>query len=146
MDNPVRLSYNVLRDIITRSVSVIATQPFYVIAVRMMAQFVGRETKYSDIFDSAMHIFIEQGLAGFYQGLVPRLTGELLFVIVSSTLIFTVNTLVTKDETLRLLLACGTRYVAASVTCLFRVLSTCMAVTGSGLKPDVGIWLTLIFV
>ena len=114
--------------------SVIASQPFYVIAVRMMAQFVGRETQYPDILGSAVHIFTEQGLVGLYQGLVPRLTGELMYIIVSSTLIFTVNTLLTKDAILRLLFAGGSHYVASNVTCLFRVISTCMAVTGSGLK------------
>ena len=91
--------------------SVIASQPFYVIAVRMMAQFVGRETQYPDILGSAVHIFTEQGLVGLYQGLVPRLTGELMYIIVSSTLIFTVNTLLTKDAILRLLFAGGSHYV-----------------------------------
>lgn len=33
-------------DIITHATAIIVSQPFHVITVRMMAQFVGRETKY----------------------------------------------------------------------------------------------------
>jgi len=34
------------RDVVCRTVAIVASQPFTVIAVRMMAQFVGGENKY----------------------------------------------------------------------------------------------------
>ena len=34
------------RDVVCRTVAIVASQPFSVIAVRMMAQFVGGENKY----------------------------------------------------------------------------------------------------
>uniref|UniRef100_A0A3B3E262 Mitochondrial carrier 1 n=1 Tax=Oryzias melastigma TaxID=30732 RepID=A0A3B3E262_ORYME len=49
-------------------------------SVRLMAQFVGREVKYSGIFSCVIRIFKEEGLSGFYVGLLPHLLGEVLLL------------------------------------------------------------------
>lgn len=45
-----RCIYELLRDVVSRVVGVIASHPLEVIAVRAMAQFVGGETKYRYCF------------------------------------------------------------------------------------------------
>uniref|UniRef100_A0A8C2W989 Mitochondrial carrier 1 n=1 Tax=Cyclopterus lumpus TaxID=8103 RepID=A0A8C2W989_CYCLU len=54
--------------------------PSAVMSVRCMAQFVGREVEYGGMFSCIVKIFKEEGLAGFYVGLVPNVAGEVLFI------------------------------------------------------------------
>lgn len=42
----------------------VISSPFHVISIRMMAQFVGRETKYSSIFGSIVQIYKDEGILG----------------------------------------------------------------------------------
>lgn len=51
-------------DIVCVTASAIASQPFYVIAVRTMGQFVGRETSYKSLFQSIAYIFENEGITG----------------------------------------------------------------------------------
>ncbi|KAF7650933.1 hypothetical protein LDENG_00118740 [Lucifuga dentata] len=51
-----------------------------VMSVRCMAQFVGREVKYRGLFSCIIRIFKEEGVAGFYVGVVPHMLGEILFL------------------------------------------------------------------
>ena len=44
---------------------------------RTMAQFVGRETKYSNVFGSVGEVYRTNGVVGFFAGVVPRLVGEI---------------------------------------------------------------------
>lgn len=52
------------RDIVVHTTSAIIYSPFHVISIRMMAQFVGRETKYDSIFGSIIQIWKEEGILG----------------------------------------------------------------------------------
>ncbi|KAL9984935.1 hypothetical protein ACROYT_G007282 [Oculina patagonica] len=58
--------------------ALIISHPFYVISVRMMVQFVGQETIYSGLRSSIREIYNNEGLAGFFSGVIPRLIGEVL--------------------------------------------------------------------
>ena len=49
------------------------------------------------IFGSAQEIYRESGLAGFFQGLVPRITGEILAIVLASSVTYTVNTYIISD-------------------------------------------------
>ena len=51
----------------------VITRPFTVITLRGIAQHVGQETMYSSILQAVRHIYNEEGIAGFYSGLVPAL-------------------------------------------------------------------------
>lgn len=52
------------RDIVVHTTSAIIYSPFHVISVRMMAQFVGKETKYDSIFGSVVQIWKDEGIFG----------------------------------------------------------------------------------
>ncbi|KAK7883947.1 hypothetical protein WMY93_027070 [Mugilogobius chulae] len=54
------------QETLVRCLSRVACHPFHVVSVRCMAQFVGREVKYSGMLSCMMRIFKEEGLAGFY--------------------------------------------------------------------------------
>ncbi|XP_019746349.1 mitochondrial carrier homolog 1-like [Hippocampus comes] len=75
----------------------IAVHPFHVMSVRCMAQFVGREVKYSGILSSISRIFQEEGVAGFYVGLMPHVLGEVLFLWCCNLLVHFINTYALDD-------------------------------------------------
>ncbi|KAF7212938.1 mitochondrial carrier 2 [Nothobranchius furzeri] len=54
------------REMIARSCAAVVTHPFHVITLRCMVQFIGRETKYSGVFDSIVTVYREEGLLGFF--------------------------------------------------------------------------------
>jgi len=58
--------------------ALVISHPFYVISVRMMVQFVGKETIYSGLRASIREIWDNEGIAGFFSGIIPRLIGEIL--------------------------------------------------------------------
>uniref|UniRef100_A0A7N6AY82 Mitochondrial carrier 1 n=1 Tax=Anabas testudineus TaxID=64144 RepID=A0A7N6AY82_ANATE len=63
-----------------------------IMSVRCMAQFVGREVKYGGIFSCIIKIFKEEGVAGFYVGLMPHVLGEVLFLWCCNLLAHFINT------------------------------------------------------
>nr|CAD7424679.1 unnamed protein product [Timema monikensis] len=87
-------------DIAAQAAAIIASQPFNVIAVRMMAQFVGAEKIYSGVLSSIGHIYHEEGLLGFFSGLMPRLLGELVALVISSTITYFINSYIISDREL----------------------------------------------
>ncbi|KAG8002954.1 Mitochondrial carrier-like protein 1 [Nibea albiflora] len=64
----------------------------YVMSLRCMAQFVGREVTYSGMFSCIVKIFKEEGVAGFYSGLIPHVVGEVLFLWCCNLLAHFINT------------------------------------------------------
>ncbi|KAK2850809.1 hypothetical protein Q5P01_007085 [Channa striata] len=68
------------QEMIIQCLSRVAAHPFHVMSVRCMAQFVGRELKYGGPFSCIMKIFKEEGVAGFYVGLMPHVLGDVLFL------------------------------------------------------------------
>ncbi|XP_030589417.1 mitochondrial carrier homolog 1-like [Archocentrus centrarchus] len=70
----------------------VATHPFHVMSVRCMAQFVGREVKYSGMLSCIVKIFKEEGVSGFYVGLIPHVLGEVLFLWCCNLLAHFINT------------------------------------------------------
>ncbi|XP_026187958.1 mitochondrial carrier homolog 1 [Mastacembelus armatus] len=79
-------------EMIIQCLSRIATHPFHVMSVRCMAQFVGREVKYRGMFSCIVKIFKEEGVAGFYAGLMPHVLGEVLFLWCCNLLAHFINT------------------------------------------------------
>uniref|UniRef100_A0AAY4ERZ8 Mitochondrial carrier 1 n=1 Tax=Denticeps clupeoides TaxID=299321 RepID=A0AAY4ERZ8_9TELE len=68
------------------------------ISVRCMAQFVGREAKYGGLFSSIVKIFQEEGLGGFFVGLVPHVLGEVIFLWCCNLLAHFINTYAVDDN------------------------------------------------
>ncbi|XP_072223235.1 mitochondrial carrier homolog 1-like isoform X2 [Leuresthes tenuis] len=79
-------------EMIIQCLSRVATHPFHVMSVRCMAQFVGKEVKYGGMFSCLIKIFKEEGVAGFYVGLIPHVLGEVLFLWCCNLLAHFINT------------------------------------------------------
>lgn len=73
------------RNVVIHAAGTVIASPFHVISLRMMAQFIGRETKYTSILGSVVQIYKDEGILGFFSGLIPRLLCEVTCVVVAST-------------------------------------------------------------
>ncbi|GLH11767.1 Mitochondrial carrier-like protein 2 [Gryllus bimaculatus] len=124
---------SVIREGTARTAAFIVSQPFNVIAVRMMAQFIGGEEKYSSLSSSVVAIYKENGITGFFSGLIPRILGELSALAIAATLSFVVNNYVVEDREIKKYVAASMGFVAATIMYPFQAVSTCMAVTNSGI-------------
>ncbi|QQP32497.1 Mitochondrial carrier -like protein 2, partial [Caligus rogercresseyi] len=76
------------------------TQPFHVITIRTIAQFVGGEDKYG-ILSSFKTLIEDNGILGFWSGLIPRVIGEVLTIGLSTFITYLVNKHVIKDKDLQ---------------------------------------------
>ncbi|XP_066148198.1 mitochondrial carrier homolog 2-like [Euwallacea fornicatus] len=120
-------------DLINHTAAIAISQPFHVITIRMMAQFVGKETKYMGIFDSVKEIYHQNGILGFFSGLMPRLLGDILTLLLAGCLTYTINRYLVKEKELQLYTATTMNFISTTVMYPFQVVSTCMAVSNSGL-------------
>lgn len=120
-----------------RCAGAVVSQPFQVIMVRSMAQFVGGEDKYNGLFASIVTIYREDGILGFFAGLIPRLVGEVLTVWMVNTLLHVMETyLLPKNQSPKGLKAYTTAVATMLVSQLtypFTVVANVMAVSGSQL-------------
>ncbi|XP_023696896.1 mitochondrial carrier homolog 1 isoform X1 [Paramormyrops kingsleyae] len=109
-------------EMLVQCLSRIATHPFHVISVRCMAQFVGREVKYRGLFSCIVKIFQEEGVSGFFVGLVPHILGEVIFLWCCNLLAHFINTYAVDDN------------IAVSVlTYPFMLVADLMAINNCGL-------------
>jgi len=125
--------FRVAQSLSATTVSVAVSQPFHVVTVRTMAQFIGGETKYVGIFGSAQEIYQESGILGFFKGLIPRIAGEVLAIVLASSVTYTVNTYIISDKRYKATFKTIAGFFSTSLTYPFHVVATCMTVTGSGL-------------
>jgi len=129
------------KETVSKCTAVIIAQPFHVIAVRSIAQYVGGECTYNALWGSIVHIWKNEGVSGFFSGLAPSLIYESLVLVATNAMVYAFNSLYTEkqgDE-----LANWPPYIfnmaATSMFYPLVVVSNCMAVTGSGLaagQPD----------
>uniref|UniRef100_A0A8C1TSE2 Mitochondrial carrier homolog 2-like n=1 Tax=Cyprinus carpio TaxID=7962 RepID=A0A8C1TSE2_CYPCA len=110
------------KEMIARSCATIVTHPFHVITLRCMVQFIGREAKYSGVFDSIVTIYREEGILGFFAGLIPRLLGDILSLWICNMLAHFINTYAIDDS-----------FFASMLTYPFVLVSNLMAVNNCGL-------------
>ncbi|TRY82381.1 hypothetical protein DNTS_002477 [Danionella cerebrum] len=87
------------KEMIARSCATIVTHPFHVITLRCMVQFIGREAKYNGVFDSVVTVYKEEGILGFFAGLIPRLLGDVLSLWICNMLAHFINTYTIDDST-----------------------------------------------
>ncbi|KAJ8373275.1 hypothetical protein AAFF_G00266860 [Aldrovandia affinis] len=85
-------------EMLVQCVSRIATHPLHVISARCMVQFVGREVKYRGLFSCILKIFQEEGICGFFVGLVPHVLGEAIFLWCCNLLAHFINTYTVDDS------------------------------------------------
>lgn len=124
---------NLKRDLVVEVSGVLIAHPFHVISVRMMAQFVGKETFYNSFFGSITEIYKDSGIFGFFSGMIPKLLFEASLLVLSSSTVFLLNRYLIKDKLARQYNSSITQFVFASVLYPLQVVSTCMMVTGSKL-------------
>ncbi|XP_035203056.1 mitochondrial carrier homolog 1 isoform X3 [Oxyura jamaicensis] len=69
-----------------------------VISMRCMVQFIGREVKYSGVFSAIIRIFKEEGILGFFVGVVPHILGDVIFLWCCNLLAHFINTYAVDDN------------------------------------------------
>ncbi|XP_013771876.1 mitochondrial carrier homolog 2-like [Limulus polyphemus] len=122
-----------INEMVARCVAIVISQPFQVITVRTMAQFVGREEKYTGIFSSLRELYKEDGILGFFSGLIPRLIGEIVTLWLASSVTFVINTYLVEDKTVRTYIRASILYLSTAVAYPFSLVSNVMAVNNCGL-------------
>ncbi|XP_078453324.1 mitochondrial carrier homolog 2-like isoform X1 [Lampetra planeri] len=80
------------REMVARCAATIVSHPFHVISMRCMVQFIGREVKYTGVFNSLGVMWREEGIMGFFAGLVPRLLGDIISLWLCNILAHLINT------------------------------------------------------
>uniref|UniRef100_A0A8P4KJY1 Mitochondrial carrier homolog 2 n=1 Tax=Dicentrarchus labrax TaxID=13489 RepID=A0A8P4KJY1_DICLA len=126
------------KEMIARSCATIVTHPFHVITLRCMVQFIGRETKYSGVFDSIVTVYREEGILGFFAGLIPRLLGDVLSLWICNLLAHLINTYAIDDSMshtgeIKNCSQAVTGFFASMLTYPFVLVSNLMAVNNCGL-------------
>lgn len=87
---------------------ILASHPFHVISVRMMAQFIGHEKYYNSILGAIAEIYQNDGIQGFFAGILPKIIGDITCLILASSTVFIVNKYLIHDK-------CGRQYSAGVV-------------------------------
>ncbi|XP_072775008.1 mitochondrial carrier homolog 1 isoform X1 [Taeniopygia guttata] len=85
-------------EMMMQCVSRFVSHPLHVISMRCMVQFVGREVKYSGVFSAIGRIFKEEGILGFFVGLVPHILGDVIFLWCCNLLAHFINTYAVDDN------------------------------------------------
>lgn len=136
-----------IRDTVVRATTVAVARPLTVVMIRQIAQLIGHETKYAGVFTSIRLIGIEEGPGGLFSGLVPQIMGEVIVVFGSAALMFAAERAIVLSgmyekqgeksvkevEDVRKFTHFAIPFVMNSFGYPYQVVSTVMAVVGSGL-------------
>ena len=130
---------------VSECLGVLAARPFAVIATRAIAQHIGQEKVYSSVLQAARHIYNEEGIAGFYSGIVPAMLQcvmqNLILYLVLAALAEAIKLLPSstmgRDGSRFDLVRAGSVLLSAYYSFVYShplgLVSTLMAVNGSGL-------------
>ncbi|GAA6092998.1 mitochondrial carrier homolog 2 [Tachysurus ichikawai] len=126
------------KEMIARSCATIVTHPFHVITLRCIVQFIGRETKYSGVFDSIITIYREEGILGFFAGLIPRLLGDIFSLWICNMLAHVINSYAIDDSMshtseMKNCSQAATGFFASMLTYPFVLVSNLMTINNCGL-------------
>ncbi|KAM4017070.1 mitochondrial carrier homolog 2 [Anomaloglossus baeobatrachus] len=124
------------QEMVARSAAAVITHPFHVITLRCMVQFIGRETKYDGVFSSIVTIYREEGILGFFAGLIPRLLGDVLSLWICNMVAFLINKYTLENQAVGEMKSYSqavTGFLASMLTYPFVLVSNLMAVNNCGL-------------
>lgn len=121
------------RDTAGRVAAIIVSQPLHVIAVRTMAEFVGQDGHYTGVISSVVVIYKEDGILGFFAGLVPRIVCDIAALWLSNALVHVINNYIIEDRDIKTYVTASIKFLASALLYPMQVVSNCMAVSGSGL-------------
>jgi len=71
---------------VVNAAGIIVAQPLYVVSVRMIAQYVGKETYYPSIWSAIGSIYEDEGILGLFAGLAPMIVGEFISILLIRSL------------------------------------------------------------
>ena len=124
---------------VAKTFGIVASYPFHLISVRMMVQFIGHETEYKSVLSSVKEIYQEEGVVGFFTGIVPYLIGELLgLCMLRSFNYIVVNYVIGTENDHILEVRSYTRgisqYFVSMITYPFQLITNIMAINGTKLS------------
>jgi len=122
-------------------IGVVVSYPFHVIMIRQISQFIGHETYYNTIWSSIQEIWTNEGLPGFFAGVVPKVISASLAVCITTTLAHFVNKYILAnhvDPEIKKHTSMATQVFADSFAYRYVLVSVCMAVGGSRLQANKG--------
>ncbi|XP_016997604.2 mitochondrial carrier homolog 2 [Drosophila takahashii] len=125
--------WNLARNSLRLATAVALSQPFYVVMVRQVAQFVGRERVYEGLCGSLMTLVKQEGWAGLFAGMMPRLLGEMCVLGVTSLLSHLCLRLIPMSRQQQQYNAVIIQMLASLVAYPLEVTAACMAGTGAPL-------------
>jgi len=127
-----------IKETIARGSAVIISQPFHVIALRTMAEFVGHESLYTNMFTASGEIYQKEGIMGFFAGLAPRLIAEVATIWLVNLLSQVSNNYILTEANeltdLRQYSSIIMGYVVQTITYPLSVTGTIMTVNGSRIQ------------
>ena len=126
--------FDTTQETISRCCGIVVSHPLHVVTVRCMIQFVGRESAYDTVFGSLREIYNNDGILGFFAGLVPRLIGEILTVWITNFLARLLNRYLVEEKDMKSYTAAACGLVVSHFTYPLTLTSNIMAVNGSGLQ------------
>ncbi|XP_074662485.1 mitochondrial carrier homolog 2-like [Tubulanus polymorphus] len=121
------------KETVARVAGIIVNQPFQVIMVRSMAQFIGRETQYNSVFSSFQDIYEKEGILGFFAGIIPRLAAEVLTIWLANFTTYIINNYTIEDKNLMPYTSIASGLLVTHFTYPFQLVANVMSVNNSGL-------------
>ncbi|CEF69050.1 Mitochondrial carrier homolog 2 [Strongyloides ratti] len=82
---------NFVRDLVSSNAATLVSRPFCVLFVRQVAQIIGHENKYTNVFRDICIIGNEEGLKGLFSGLTAAIVGTSVVVLVHHTCSFIIE-------------------------------------------------------
>jgi len=144
-----KCAINTSKEMLCTATSIMLSHPLQVVCMRMMAQFVGYEHRYTVVLQSLLLIGREEGVNGLYAGVIPRLLSGLGTVILINVAKQAFSRYLFDPSPMTLNIAdFVATYIANAVTYPFNVVAACTAINNCGLAagmpPDMpvfGNWL-----
>ena len=137
----VRATRFFLNSILLKATVQFITHPFHVVSIRIATQYIGKETIYRNVLQSLREIYQEEGIAGFFSGIIPVLIGHvfqsLMYVslmVFFDILIMNIPTKTTKLLVRGLIEAPLLHYIPRTYSYPFFLASNMMAVNNCHLK------------
>lgn len=132
-----KISTDTCKEMAAKCCAIVVSHPFHVMALRSMAQFIGHESYYSGIISSVKEIYNEEGILGFFVGLLPRLAVEVAQILICNILTHILNNYLVSEQSdlseLRQYSQAVTSYIASIITYPLTLTSTIVVVSGSRL-------------
>lgn len=122
---------NMKRDVVVCVSGIVISQPFNVVSVRMMATFVGKEEAYRSVWSAVKEIWQNEGIMGFFSGLVPKLISDTSILVLTSTAVYFANKHFIKDKDQRTYFSVMVNFILSGLFYSFNLVSTNMMVAGS---------------